>query len=151
TDPTPYLLTGPRSLAVKSELLAPALDPAKFAAPPDPKNPKAPPAFNIPDSEYLQPGDSSGWVPIGQVLDALHDCKWHPQALYRKAAEGVHLELEFALPDGKGGLKSIKKITVKGKPNDTTFEMPANLAANPELAKALQERFWLPTLRTQRE
>lgn len=147
-DSTPYLLTGPRSHAVKLELLAAPLDPAKFLMP-DPKKPKAQPAFTIPDSEYLQPGDVSGWIPLGQVCDALHDCKWQPSAQYKGKTAGLHLKLEFAVPDGKGGLTTVKEITVKGTP--PVFEIPGNVAPNRALTKALAGRWWLPTIRTQEE
>jgi hypothetical protein len=148
SEPTNYLLTGPRSKTVPANLLATELDPIKYYKS-DPKNPKAKPAPVIPDAEYLPPGTASGWVPMGQVLDALHNCTWHPQALYKGKADGVYLKLEFAVPDGKGGLKTIKTNTVKGKPVE--FEMPGNVAPSPDLAKALAERFWLPEIRTQKE
>jgi hypothetical protein len=151
-EPTAYLLTGPRSLAVKPEALAPELDPARFFKS-DPKNPKAPPTLTIPESEYLQPGDTSGWVPMGHLLDSLHNSQWHPAALYQGKAEGVHLELEFAVPDGKGGLRPIKKVAVKtrGGERPPSFEIPGNIAANEALLKALRERWWLPEIRTQKE
>jgi hypothetical protein len=153
--PAAYDITGPRSLAVKPKLLAPLLDAAKFAGPPDPAKPNAAPVVKIPDEEYLAPGDVSGWVPMGQVLDALNNTQWFPKATYKDPKiTDLHLELEFAIPDGKGGLKSIKKITLKGKPDyysPVTFEMPGNIAPNAAMAKALKERFWLPELRTQKE
>ena len=43
---------------------------------------------------------------------------------------------------------AIKDIIIK---EATSFEMPGNIAPNPELAKALQERFWLPQIRTTKE
>lgn len=148
-EPTSYLLTGPRSHAAK---IAPPLDAAKFFKRTDPKNPKSTLVASIPDSEYLQPGDVSGWVPVGPVLDALHNCQWTPTAQYKKPpSKGnaePYLRLEFAIADGKGGLKPIKDITIKGP---TTFEIPGNIAANAELTKALKERFWLPQIRTQKE
>jgi hypothetical protein len=153
SDPTNYLLTGPRSHAVKPEALAAELGPAKFFKP-DARDPKAPPALVIPDAEYLQPGDTSGWVPMGHILDALHNSHWHPTALYRGKADGLYLELEFAVPDGNGGLKPVKKTTVRAKGNDlapATFEMPGNVAPNEGLVKALKERWWLPEIRTQKE
>ncbi len=143
-----YTLTGPRSTAVKPQLLAPALSPARFLKPSNPKDPKSPPVLAIPESEYLQPGQTSGWVPMGQVLDALHNCTWQPRALYRNRAAGLHLELEFAVPDGKGGLRSLRKLTLT---RPETFEMPGNVAPNADVARALEERFWLPQIRTQRE
>lgn len=153
-DATKYTLAGPRSEAVKSSLLAPTLDPGKFTKPSDPNNPNSPPTMVIPDNEYLQPGDRSGWVPIGQVLDALHNSQWIPEASYKDKVEGLHLKLEFAVSDGRGGLKIIKDITVKGKPDyysPVTFEMPGNVAPNPALLRILKERYWLPQIRTQRE
>jgi hypothetical protein len=147
TDPTSYLLVGPRSQAVPRGKLAPELDPAKFFKP-NPKNPKAPPALAIPDEEYLQPGDTSGWVPLGQVLDALHNSHWHPGAIYKGKADAPYLELEFAIPDGKGGLRPVKKVTVR---EQATFEIPGNIAPNAALTQALKERWWLPEIRTQRE
>ena len=140
-DPTKYELTGPRSLAVSRKLLAPLIDAEKFVKP-DPKNPKAKPALSIPDAEYLQPGEMSGWAPVGQALDALNDCTWHAKALY-KAGPGkpapVYLQLEFAIPDGKGGLKSLRTVTVK----DEVFEIPGNVARNPVLRTQLEAVRWL--------
>ena len=151
SDATNYLLAGPRSHSVDPKLLAPVLDPEKFGKL-DSKKKKAPAAFVVPDEEYLQPGDTSGWVPMGQVLDALHNCKWSPKAQYKGKADGIYLRLEFAVPDSKGGLKTVKDITLKGPAGRaTTFEMPGNIAPNPELVKALKERFWLPEIRTQKE
>src|SRR5262249_49520850 len=96
----------------------------------------------------LQPGDTSGWVPLGQVLDALHNSTWQPRAKYRGKAAGLHLDLEFAIPDGKGGLRPVRKLTLK---SGETCEMPGNVAPNADLARALKERYWLPQIRTQRE
>ena len=151
-----YELTGPRVLAVKAKALAPALDPEKFSVPADPKGKrKGPASMVIPDDQYLQPGDTSGWVPMGQVLDSLNNVQWTPRAQYKDPKiTDLHLTLEFAVPDGKGGLKSVKTITVKGKPDyysAVTFEMPGNVAPNAAMAKALKERFWLPEIRTQKE
>jgi len=149
---TRYSVTGPRSLAVKPKLIAPVLDPAKFLAA-DAGNPAAKPAEVISDSEYLQPGQSSGWAPVGQVLDSLNNCHWYPQALYKDAkTTGLDLQLEFAVPDGKGGLKTVKSIRVKTTPTESAeamFEMPGNIAPNAALAKTLKARFWLPEIRTQ--
>ena len=138
---TKYQNAGPRSLAVKASLLAPVLDPAKFQVPVDPTKPQDKMKQEIPEAEQLKPGETSGWVPMGQVLDAMHDSTWSIKA-------PVPLELEFAVPDGKGGLTSIKKISVT---DQATFEMPGNIAPNPVLAKILQERWWSPVIRTQTE
>lgn len=117
---TKYMNAGPRSDAVNKKHFAPLLSA---------------------DGSPLQPGKTSGWVPMGQVLDALHNCIWTLNAPGK-------MEVEFAIPNGKGGLKSVRKITVSGK---TSFEMPGNIAANPTLRKILEERYWLPVIRTQNE
>ena len=158
-DVTAYEIVGPRSLAVRADQLAPIVDPTPFTAPADPKKPNAPGKVVIPISEYLQPGDVSGWVPVGQVLDALHNCIWFPQAIYTNKNAEVYLKLEFAIPDGRGGLRSVKEITVhqdgtghrRGGLPGTNFEMPGNIAPNAAMAQALKERFWLPEIRTQNE
>ena len=147
-DDVKYQLTGPRLNAVSPALLAPIIDPAKFVLKADPKQKPI-----IPADEYLQPGDVSGWVPMGQVLDSLNACQWFPMVQTPKGTE-VHLGLEFAIPDGKGGLTTIKSITVRGQPGNlspVTFEMPANSAPNPRHAAILNERFWPPVIRTQKE
>jgi hypothetical protein len=149
-DPAAVANDGPRSRAVNPRLLAPILDVAKFTKPKDPDKPAAGNHVVIPDSEYLQPGQSSGWVPMGQVLDSLHHVQWTPRAIYKEAkTKGVNLKLQFAIPDGRGGLKTIKEISVSGKP--VLFEMPGNIAPNAALSTALSERFWLPQIRTQKE
>lgn len=151
---TNYVIAGPRSVAVNASQLAPVVDAAKFMVPKDPTKPDSPKELKIPASEYLKPGDVSGWVPMGQVLDSLHNCQWYPQAVYTSGAGEVYLKLEFAVSDGKGGLKPVKESTVKGKPAyfaAVTFDFPGNMAPNPAMAKVLQERFWLPEIRTQKE
>lgn len=137
-DATKYNLTGPRSEAVSPKLIAPTLDAAKFMAA-DPKNPKAKPALTIPDAEYLQPGDTSGWAPVGQALDALNDCKWAAKAVYKGKASPTYLQLEFGVPDGQGGIKSVRTVTVK----EETFEMPGNVRANPIIRTQLEALRWL--------
>ena len=138
TKPVNYLLTGPRSHSVRRDLLAPVLDAAKFTKPADPKNPKTPPVVVIPEDQYLQPGDTSDWIPMGQVLDALNNCQWFPMATYldkKKKDPSLHLKLEFAIPDGKGGLKPVREILVRGVPNyysTATLEIPGNVAARRE-------------------
>ncbi len=149
-DPLAYANEGPRSHAVNPRSLAPLLDVAKFTQPKNPDKPEAGTQVVIPESEYLQPGQSSGWIPLGQVLDSLHHVQWTPRAIYQDTKiKDVHLQLQFAVPDGRGGLKTVKDITVRGKP--TLFEMPGNVAPNAQVAAALEERFWLPEIRTQKE
>ena len=106
----------------------------------NPKNPKAKPALSIPSEEYLQPGDTSGWVPLGQALDALNDSQWTPKALYLGKASPTYLQLEFAVPDGKAGLKTVRTVTVK----DQTFEIPGNVGKNPLIPHAARKAVqWL--------
>lgn len=121
---TAYELTGPRATAVAAKNLAPRLGAELFKAPPE--------------DQKLAPGAVSGWVPMGQLLDSLNDSVWNFKAPQK-------LGLEFAIPDGKGGLKTVKTLEVSGA---TGFEMPGNLAPNPDLEKALKERWWLPVIRT---
>jgi len=151
-DATAYDLAGPRSRAVRPALLARPLNAADYMKPSVPTDPKSRVVFTVPDDEYLQPGDVSAWVPVGHLMDALHNSKWFPQAIYKEKVVGVHMKLEFAVPDGKGGLRTIRDITLKG-PQDytTTFEIPGNVAPNPTMSKALRERFWLPQIRTGQE
>jgi len=145
-----YVNEGPRSRAVNPRLLSPVLDPAKYLQPKNPDKSAAGTKTVIPDGEYLQPGQTSGWVPLGQVLDALHHVQWRPGAIYLDPkTTGFGLELEFAIPDGRGGLKPIKKSVVADK--TVAFEMPGNIAPNAAVAAALEERFWLPEIRTQKE
>lgn len=159
-DPTEYVNVGPRSAAVSSRHVAPVLDVARFTQPKDPApssetGPNAGTQVVIPDDEYLRPGQSSGWVPLGPMLDALHHSQWAPRAKYKDVkTDEVLLRLEFAIPDGRGGLSLIKDVTVRGRPgyhSPITFEIPANVAPNAALARALKQRFWLPQIRTQKE
>ena len=154
-SPTPYKIEGPRSRATNASILPRQLDAAKYVDTEARVRPNQPPPIAVPEDEYLQPGQSSGWVPLGPVLDTLHNCQWYPQALYAdRKVKDVHLALEFAIPDGRGGLKPIKTITVKGTPGSyspVTFEMPGNIVPNPTMTEVLAERYWLPQIRTQKE
>ena len=136
---TKYQNAGPRSTKVKPEALAPLVEVPKGA---------------IPDAEYLQPGDTSGWVPLGPALDSLNNSQWYPQAIYKAKADGIHLRLEFGIPDGKGGIKVVKDITVKGPAQNLSpacFDIPGCVNPNPDLARTLQKNYWLPQIRTQKE
>ena len=126
---TNYINAGPRSAAVKPEHIAPLLDPAAYAG-------KA-----IPDEEKIAPGEWTGWVPMGQGLDSLHNCIWPLKAPAR-------MDLEFAVPDGNGGLKTVRTLTVSG---GIAFEMPGCVAPNADLAAILEERYWPAEIRTQEE
>ena len=132
---TSYRIAGPRSTAVRPKLLAPLVGRA------DPKR------KDLTDEQYLRPGERSGWVPMGQVLDALHDCHWFPAARYKQDTKGrLDLELELAVPDGRGGLEVVRKIRVRGKGgylSPITFLMPGNVAARPVIRTQVEWLRWL--------
>lgn len=134
-----YQNAGPRSAKVRPDALAPVIAPAPGA---------------IPDSEYLQPGDTSGWVPLGPALDALNYSQWFPQAIYKGKADGVHLRLEFGVPDGRGGITVVKDVTVKGPAQNLSpacFDVPGCANPNQDHLLALLKRYWKPEIRTQKE
>ncbi len=138
--PTKYQIAGPRSEQVKPDALAPLVELPKI----------------IPDDQYLQPGNTSGWVPLGNAIDALSNSQWFPQVLSASKTKGndVYLRLEFGIPDGKGGIKVVKDITVKGPAKNLSpacFDVPGCVNPNPELAATLAKRYWLPQIRTQKE
>lgn len=122
-EPLGYELLGPHSDSVRPEVLTPLLPADRYTT--------------IPAEEYLQPGHTSGWVPMGQAVDALHVSKWMPGARYAPGfkVEGLDLELEFAIPDGKGGLRPIYKTRVTGKgaypTSPISFEIPGDVLARP--------------------
>jgi hypothetical protein len=149
--PRDYVIAGPRSQQVPADALE--VEP-KSVFKTDPKNPKAPPRLDIPDDKYLKPGERSGWVPVGQVLDALNYSQWFPKVLGKGKSDDVYLRLEFGVPDGKGGLRGVKDITVKGPATNLSpacFDIPGVVNPNPELARVLAERWWPPVIRTQKE
>lgn len=143
-SPTSYQIAGPRSRQVKAELLAPLVELPKV----------------IPADQYLQPGDRSGWVPLGQSCDAMNHGQWFAQVLYPpKSANtppkgGMYLRWEFGIPDGRGGIRVVKDITVRSDGQDRTelvFDIPGCVNPNAALAAILKERYWLPRIRTQKE
>ncbi|MFM8273611.1 MAG: hypothetical protein ACKODX_14975, partial [Gemmata sp.] len=136
---TKYTNAGPRSEKVKPEQLAKVVEPIKGA---------------IPESEYLAPGDTSGWVPLGQSLDALHNSQWFPKVVTKAKTADVYLRLEFGVPDDKGGIKVVKDVTVKGPAaglSPACFEMPGCVNPNQDHLLALTQRYWKPEIRTQKE
>ena len=136
---TNYRIAGPRSEQVKPEQLTPVVSAPKGA---------------IPDEQYLKPGESSGWVPLGNVVDALNYSQWYPQALYKSKVDGVFLRLEFGVPDGKGGIAVVKDATVKGPATGMSpacFDIPGCMNPHPDLAAILARKYWPPVIRTQQE
>jgi len=140
--PTRYQIAGPRSAQVRPEALAPVV--------PLPKD--------IPADQYLQPGETSGWVPMGQAVDALFHCQWFPRVLTpagSKAKSGeVYLRLEFGIPDGKGGITVVRDVTVKGPATGMSpacFDIPGCVNPNPAYAAILARKYWPPRIRTQKE
>ena len=144
------LTTGPRSRAVDARVLLPVLDPMPFIAIPAKARGAIRDAWKhveLPDDQHLAPGDTSGWAPMGQALDTLNNRIWFPAARYAGRGGGeVDLELEFAIPDGKGGLKPVRKARVKGKGGAISligFEIPGNVATRPVLRTQLEALQWL--------
>ncbi|MBA4066481.1 MAG: hypothetical protein C0501_22775 [Isosphaera sp.] len=138
TTATKYQVAGPRSTQVKPAALAPVVALPKV----------------IPDDQYLKPGEASGWVPLGNAVDSLYHSQWFPKVLSRAKADALHLRLEFGVPDGKGGVKAVKDITVKGPASNLSpacFDIPGCANPGPELAALMKKRYWLPTIRTQKE
>lgn len=138
-SPTRYAIHGPRSEKVKPASLAPVVEM---------------PSGAIPDEQYLKPGDTSGWVPLGHMVDALNNSQWFPRALTKGKSDSVHLRLEFGIPDGKGGIRVVKDITVKGAAANLSpacFDLPGCVNPNADLAVALRKKYWLPQIRTQKE
>ena len=135
---TKYQINGPRSEQVKPAALAPVVALPK----------------EIPDAEYLKPGDSTGWVPLGNAVDALYHAQWFPEVQSKSKSDDVYLRLEFGIPDGKGGIKVVKDSTVRGKPQHNSpvcFDIPGCVNPNADLAAILAKKYWLPQIRTQKE
>ncbi len=81
--------------------------------------------------------------------------QWYPAgATTRAKVDGVYLRLEFGIPDGKGGIKIVKDVTVKGPARNLSlacFDIPGCVNPGPDLAAALKKKYWLPEIRTQKE
>lgn len=106
-----YQLAGPRTVAVKAQYRSPRLGSGN-------------------DREPIAPGESSGWVPAGHLIDALHVCKWQLDVPHS-------MRVELARPDGKGGLQVLRDMTLTGT---TVFELPGVIAPHPELEAMMQSR-----------
>jgi len=136
TSPTSYRVIRATGAVVSPQALAPELDPARFKT--------------IPDAEYLQPGDASGWVPLGPVCDALCDCVWFPRAQYKgRKDKELDLIVEFGIPSFSGAVEPIRKVRVKGVPgtiSPVSFLVPGDVLRQRWHTKA--ER---PLIRTQLE
>jgi len=125
TSPTSYRVVRATGALVPPEALAPELDPEQLKS--------------VPDAEYLQPGDTSGWVPLGPVCDALNDCVWFPKAQYKEPkGKEIDLVIEFAVPGHGGALTPIRKLRVKGTPgtiSPVSFLIPGDVARQARRAK----------------
>ncbi len=94
---------------------------------------------------------------MGNVLDSLYHAQWFPKAIYQekdKAKDNVYLRVEFGIPDRRGEIKIVKDVTVKGPAQNLSpacFDIPGCVNPNPDLAAAMAKRYWLPTIRTQKE
>jgi len=121
-------MAGPRSTAVDPRLVAP-----EVARPAD---------WQPTAAEALLPGHTSGWAPVGHVLDALNDSLWLPRAIYPgRKDQALDLELELAIPDGRGGLRAFRKLALRGRPDYLSpvgLIFPANARANPHVPTQLE-------------
>jgi hypothetical protein len=153
TPAAKYAIHGPRSEQVKPEALAPVIPAEKYRVPDE--GGKGTFTYLIPEGEFLKPGESSGWVPLGNVVDALNNSQWYPDVLYKTRVDaGPYFRMEFGIPDGKGGIKVVKDITVKGPAQNHSpacFDIPGCVNPGPDLAVALAKKYWLPEIRTQKE
>jgi hypothetical protein len=153
TPATKYAIHGPRSEQVKPDALAPLIPEEKYKVPDNPERGTF--TYLIPEAEYFKPGETSGWVPLGNLVDALNNAQWFPQSFYLgKGLSGACFRVEFGIPDGKGGIKVVKDITVKGSASNHSpacFDIPGCVNPNPELAAVLKKKYWLPEIRTQKE
>ena len=121
-----YVNAGPRVDAVDARKLAKELDPESHK--------------KITDDLKLQPGKISGWVPVGQMIDGLFDSNWNVTV-----PEKQKIEAEIALPDGKGGLKTFRKLTIQDK---ETFSMSGCVNPNPAVRKELERTGFPPRIWT---
>lgn len=126
----PFAVMGPRADQVDARHLATV----------DPGGPI--PARNLPHAERgLLPRQSSAWIPLGQMLDSLHNSKW-------SFNPGAPARLELAKPDGRGGLKTLWHGAVS---ESVDFEIPQVVNPSPSLAAILAEGHFSPVIRTQVE
>tara|TARA_B100001971_G_scaffold204377_1_gene220442 strand:+ start:151 stop:3294 length:3144 start_codon:yes stop_codon:yes gene_type:complete len=121
-----FLNAGPRVDAVNAGNLAAELDPATHK--------------KVTEEMKLQPGQRSGWVPVGQMIDGLFDSNWHVTV-----PEKQKIEAEIALPDGRGGLKAVRKLKISGR---ETFSMSGCVNPNPEVRKELERTGFPPRIWT---
>jgi len=82
----------------------------------------------VPDSEYLNPATRR----LGPARERGRRAQQRPvvpEGRVQGKTDAVYLRLEFAIPDGKGGLKTIKDITGEGaggrtcRPRASTFRV----------------------------
>jgi hypothetical protein len=69
------------------------------------------------------------------MLDALNDSLWLPRAIYpgHESAE-LDLEVELAVPDGRGGLRPFRKLRLRGRPDYLSpvgLVIPGNVRDDP--------------------
>jgi hypothetical protein len=128
-----YVHGGPRTSRVAPAQLAPLLEDLDFDA--------------VPPERGLRPGERSGWAPLGHLLDALHVSKWVPAAEYPGRRRHIDLIVEFAVPDGKGGLRTVKKARVSGRPSypasPLVFEIPGDVTRDDVIRTQAEALRWL--------
>ncbi|MBI3463132.1 MAG: hypothetical protein HY000_08755 [Planctomycetes bacterium] len=99
-------------------------------------------AANPADADWLNPGQASPWVAVGQALDTTNVQELIVTANYKPAAgqagpAGLNLTIQFARDNG--GKQLIRQVTAKhDELNRVVFEVPADLRTTPEI-KTLEE------------
>jgi hypothetical protein len=117
-----YQYAGPHISAIDPALLSPMLDSLSIPA-------------VVPADLMLAPGETSGWIPMGGILDSLNHCVWAPYANFKfQNGNNVGLDLQFAVPDGRGGVTAIRTVRVK----DDLLLIPANVRTNPNIRTRLE-------------
>lgn len=125
-----YRIAGPRSAAVAAPRLAPVVE--------------RPAGWQPGASDALAPGETSDWVPLGNVVDALNDSLWLPRAISPGGDAGdVDLEIELATPDGSGGLRPFRRLRLTGRPD---YLSPVGLLIPADVGSARQVRTQLEVL-----
>ncbi len=126
------LVAGPRSDAVDPVALAPLVS--------------RPAGFRPDAADSLAPGESSGWVPLGAVLDSMNDSQWLPRVIYpssgrKEKRKDLDLEIELAIPDGRRGLRPIRKLRLRGIPDHlspVTLVIPGRVRDQPRVRTQLE-------------
>jgi hypothetical protein len=95
-------------------------------------------------ADWIVPGDSSPWIPIGQALDTLNMQELYVTLASKPSRKSADVVIEFArFPDGRSLLRRIHYSNEFA--NSVVFEIP------PDLKHASMLRWWRPPIRTLEE